>query len=304
VGTVKAYIQNVNRLKSLRPIGWCSALLVVPMGLALAASPARVEKSLTYQTNLNPRITVYNLEGHVLVRAWDKAQVRALFATSSPRVTFETDPLPVSGSTDKLRLITHVQDPLLSGQDAAADYTLDVPAESSVEIRNRQGLVRIEKLTGDIWIESVGGDVVVSDTAGHLAVRTIGGDIEIIRSAGRVEISSVTGNLHFLSPTSSKLHANTTSGKITYEGDFAPGGDYVFSEYSGEMEIICPVDSAFDVNARSVRGKVFKDHEFSLFTPKQRSSSMPRNANSLRVPGNATLELTSFSGNIKIRHQQ
>ena len=224
MGMVKAYILNVNRLKSLRSIGWFSALLLLPLGVALAASPGRVEKTLTYQTNLNPRITVYNLDGHVLVRAWDKAQVHAVFATSSPRVTFETDPLPVSGSTDRLRLVTHVQDPLLTGQDAAADYTLDVPSESSVEIRNRQGLVRIEKLTGDIWIESVGGNVVVADTAGHLAVRTIGGDIEVIRSAGRVEVSSVTGNLHFLAPSSSKLHANTTSGKITYEGDFAPGG--------------------------------------------------------------------------------
>jgi Toastrack DUF4097 len=303
MATVKAYISNTNRLRSLRPIGWLPALLAVSVGLALAASPPRVEKTLTYPTNLNPQITLYNLEGHVIVRAWDKAEVHALCATSSPRVTFEADPLPASGSTNRVRLVTHVQDPLLAGQDESADYTLDVPSDSTLEIRNRQGLVRIEKLTGDIWIESVGGDVVVSDSSGHLTVGTLGGNIDIIRSAGRVEISSVTGNLHVVSPTSSRLRASTTSGKIVYEGDLAPGGIYVFSDYRGDMDIICPADSAFDLNARSVSGKVFKDPEFSVMA--KRSSNDSRGKTSLLGPhGNATLEVTSFSGNIRIHPQQ
>jgi Toastrack DUF4097 len=304
VGTERAEIFNANRFRGIRPACLLSLAFVVPVGLALAVNPPHVEKTLTFSTNLNPRISLVNLEGRVLVRAWEKPEVHALCSTSSPRVTFESDPSPASGSTDRVRLATHVQDPMLAGQDASADYTLDVPADSSIEIRNRQGLVRIEKIAGDIWIESVGGNVVVSDTAGHTAVRTVGGDIEIIRSVGRVEVSSVTGNLHFVSPTSSRLHANTTSGKILYEGDFVPGGDYVFSEYSGEMDIVCPVDSDFDMNARSVRGKVLKDPEFSLFTPKSKSNSVAGAHSSLVSPARPVLELTSFSGNIRIRHQQ
>ncbi len=295
--TVKPYLRNVSRHALIQT---SLGLLIASAGWLVAANPPRAEKTLTYQTNLNPRITLYNLEGHILIRSWDKAEVHALCVTASPRVTFEADPLPAAGSTDRLRLVTRVQDPMTAGQDETADYTLDVPSDSSLEIRNRQGLVRIEKLSGDIWVESVGGQVVVADTAGHLAVHTIGGDVEILRSAGRVEISSVTGNLRFISPTSSKLHANTTSGKIIYEGDFAPGGDYVFSEYSGDMEIICPVASAFHLNAQSVKGKVFKDPEFSVFRARPKSSGLPGNVNSLYVPGNATLELTSFSGNIRI----
>ena len=79
----------------------------------------RVEKSLNFQTNLSPHVTIFNLEGRVLVRAWDKAEVHAVYATSSPRVTFEADPVPAAGSTDRLRLVTHAQDPMLTGQDIA-----------------------------------------------------------------------------------------------------------------------------------------------------------------------------------------
>ena len=40
-----------------------------------------------------------------------------------------------------------------------------------------------------------------------------------------MEVSSVTGDLSFSFPTSANVHANTTSGRIRYEGDFAPGGE-------------------------------------------------------------------------------
>ena len=286
-----------------RSLWWIPGILI-PVGLLVAASPARVEKTLLFQTNVNPRISLVNLAGHVVVRGWDKPQVRAVCATASPQVSIATDPLPTGGSTDRLHFETRALDPSLAAQEIMADYTLDVPMESSLEIRNRQGSVRIEKIAGDTWVESVGGDILVTDAAGHLAAHTIGGDIEILRSTGRVEASSVTGNLHFVSPTSTRLHATTTSGKITYEGDLVSGGDYVFSEYSGPMEIICPADSSFDLNARSVQGRVIKDPEFSLI-PKHHESYGPGQSSLLGThnSGSAILELTSFSGNIKIRTQ-
>lgn len=296
---------RLDRFRPCVPRWWLSALLF-PVGILLvAASPGRVEKTLTFQTNVNPRISLSNLAGRVLVRGWDKPQVRALCATESPQVTIETDPMPASGPADKVYFTTRVQDPLLTGQETSADYTLDVPLESSLEIRSRQGVVQIEKLTGDAWVETVGGNISVADAAGHVAVRTVGGDIEILRSSGRVEASSVTGNLRFTAPSSAKLHGTTTSGKIVYEGDFVAGGEYVFSEYSGDMEILCPAGSSFELNARSVQGKVIKDPELSLI-PRRRSGYTRYEARGLfgtHNSGNATVELTSFSGNIRIHSQ-
>lgn len=304
-GIVHNRFLNPSSINWLRSCGWILLLLGVPVGALVAANPQRVEKTLTFQTAATPRITLSNLSGQVRVRGWDKAQVRAVCATASPKVTIEADPMPATGDADKIHFTTHVLDPMLTGENEVADYTLDVPLESSLEIRNRQGSVRIEKLTGEAWVESVGGAIIVTEVAGHLAVRSVGGNIDIIRCSGRVEASSITGNLRFVDPTTTKLRGTTTSGKIIYEGSFAPGGDYILSEYSGDMEISCPTDSSFELNAKSVRGKVQTDPELSLI-PRHHPEYPPAVATTLvgtHNSGKATVELTSFSGNIHIRRQ-
>lgn len=281
-------------------------LIVAPLVLLLAASVARMEKMLVFQTSSSPRITLSNFSGQVIVKGWDKSQVRATCTTGSSQVKVDAEPVPASGAAEKIHFETSFVDPMVTGQDEVADYRLDVPMESNLEIRNRQGHVQLESLSGDSWVESVGGSIRVVDAAGHLAVRTVGGNIEIIRPSGRVEASSITGNLRFVAPTSSKLRGNTTSGKIVYEGDFVSGGDYVLSEYSGEMEIFCPPAASFELNAKSVRGRVVTDPELTL-VPRHRGPYLPSGATSLfgtRNTGAATVELTSFSGNIHIRPQQ
>lgn len=296
---------NIKPARPYKPAWWILSLLVVPLGFLMAASLARVEKNWTFPTNTNPRISLSNLSGRVVVRGWDKTEVHAVSATASPQVTIDVDPLPAGGATDKIHFMTRVLDPTLTGSNEVADYTLDVPMDSTLEIRNRQGSVQIQKLMGEAWVESVGGSVTVADMGGHLAVRTVGGDIEIVRCSGRIEASSITGNLHFVSPTTSKLRGTTTSGKIVYEGDFVAGGDYVLSQYSGDMEIFCPASSSFELNAKSVRGKVTTDPEFSLI-PKRHPGYPPQGARGLfgtHNSGNATVELTSFSGSIRIRPQ-
>lgn len=276
-------------------------LLLVPLGVLLAAGPLRLEK--IFDTTANPRISLTNLTGQVVVKGWDKPQVHVVCTTASPRVEVDAEALPHTGPAEKIHFATHVLDPLVTAKDEAADYTLEIPLGASLEIRNRQGSVQIERLRGEAWVESVGGTITVTDVAGHLAVRSVGGNIEIIRPAGRVEASSITGDLRFVAPTSSKLRGNTTSGKIVYEGDFVSGSDYVLSDYSGDMDVICPASASFELNAKTLRGKL--DNQFPL-TPKRHSPSPLASGYSLlgtHNTGNATVELTSFSGNIRIRPQ-
>jgi len=276
-------------------------LSLIPAGLLGAAGVAHLEK--TIETIANPRISLANLQGQVVVRGWDKSQVHATWVGLSPRVELDTEVLPHKGPAEKVHFSTHVLDPLVSGKDCAADYTLDVPVNSSLEIRSPQGSVQIEKLQGDASVESVGGTISVTDVAGHLSVRSVGGNIEVIRPSGRVEAYSITGNLHFVSPTSSKLRGSTTSGKITYEGDFAPGGDYTLSAYSGDMEILCPPSASFELNAKSVRGRL---ENAVAITPRRHAPSPPATGYSLlgtHNTGEATVELTSYSGTIRIRQQ-
>ena len=196
-------------------------------------------------------------------------------------------------------------DPLLAGKDQTADYSLDVPLGSNLEIRNTQGSVRIEKFQGDdTTVESVGGAILVSDFTGHLFVRSVGGNINVIRPSGRVEAYSITGDLHIISPTTTKLRGMTTSGRILFEGDFPDGGDYSLSEYSGDMEILCPPSASFELFAKTDRGKL--ENEMPM-TIRHNSATPVSSANSLfgtHLTGKATVNLRSFSGTIRIRQRQ
>lgn len=279
--------------------GWKGLTLLLVPAAALLAAGNRLEK--TFDTSPNPRISVTNVTGQVVVRGWDKPQVHAVYTVVSPRVEVDTEVLPRIGAADKIHFTTHVLDPLVSGNEQAADYTLDVPIGASLEIRNPQGSVRIEKLQAEASVESVGGSIIATDCSGHLAARSVGGDIEIIRPSGHVEAYSITGNLHFVSPATSKLRGSTTSGRILYEGDFVEGGDYVLSDYSGDMDVICPASASYELNAKTVRGKLINS---LLITPRRRSPSPFSSASSLlgtHNTGKATVELKSFSGTIRIR---
>jgi DUF4097 and DUF4098 domain-containing protein YvlB len=276
--------------------------LLVLSGTLAAAEGNRSEK--TFEAATNPRITVTNMTGQILVRGWDKAQVHVVYSVVSPHVEVDTEVIPPNGPADKIHFATHLLDPLVSGKDQAADYSLDVPAGTNLEIRNPQGSVRIEKFQGDdTTVESVGGAILVVDFAGHLFVRSVGGNIYVIRASGRVEAYSITGDLHFVSPTTSRLRASTTSGRILFEGDFADGGDYSLSAYSGDMEILCPPSASFELFAKTVRGKL--ENEMPM-TIQHRSATPLSSANSLfgtHLTGKATVNLKSFSGTIRIRQR-
>jgi hypothetical protein len=273
--------------------------ILVSAGLLVAAGASPVEK--TIETTPNPRISLGNIQGQVVVKGWNKSVVHATWSTASARVEVDEEAAPPDGPAERVRLSTHALDPSVTGHDSAADYRLDVPLNSSVEIRNPQGLIQVENLQGDATVESVGGKISMADIAGHLSVRSVGGDIEITRASGRVEAYSITGNLHFISPTSRKIRGTTTSGKITYEGDFAPGGDYSLSAYSGDLDVFCPANASFELNAKSVRGRL--ENSFPI-TPKRHAPPPPSAGFSLfgtSNSGTATVELTSYRGTIRIR---
>jgi len=278
------------------------ALLLVSATMLWAAGEGRLEK--TFDTTREPRISVTNLKGHVLVRGWDKAQVHVVYTVASPRVEVDTEILPDAGPADKVHFTTHVLDPMATADEQAADYTLDVPAGSSLEIRNPQGKVRVQGIQADASIESVGGDIAVADYSGNLSVRSVGGNIEIIRPSGHVEVYSITGDLHFVSPATTKLRGSTTSGRILYEGDFMERGDYILSAYSGDLEIVCPPSASYELSAKTVKGKVIN----TLPMTRRRQSASPVGSSSSLLgtlnTGRATVELTSFSGTIRIHPQE
>jgi DUF4097 and DUF4098 domain-containing protein YvlB len=277
------------------------ALLALALVSTVVLSAGEMRQEKTFDTTREPRISLTNLKGQILVRGWDKAQVHVVYTVASPRAEVDTEFLPETGPVEKVHFSIHELDASVATSEAAADYTLDVPTGSRLEIRNPQGKIRVEGIQGDASIDSVGGDIVVANYSGHLSVRSVGGNIEVSHPSGDVEVSSVTGNLHFVSPSTSKLRGTTTSGHIIFEGDFMDRGDYMLSAYSGDVDVVCPPSASYELRAKTVKGKVVNTMSM---THRHRSASPQDSANSLLGTyntGKATVELTSFSGTIRIR---
>ena len=287
--------------KSVRRILQPLVAILVPAALVWAADQGRIEK--TFDTTREPRVSINNLKGNVLVRGWDKAQVHIVYTLASPRLEVDSEFFPGTGPVDKVRFETHLLDPTLPSSQQVADYTVDIPASATLEVRNPQGKIIVEGMQADASLQSVSADITVRDYSGHLSARSIAGDIEVVRPSGNVEVDSITGNLHFVSPTTTSLHGTTTSGKILYEGNFAGNGEYILSAYSGDMDIVCPVTASYELTAKTLKGKVINSMPM---THRRESASSQDARNSLLGTyntGKATLELTSFSGNIRIRPQ-
>ncbi|MGA2986903.1 MAG: DUF4097 family beta strand repeat-containing protein [Terriglobia bacterium] len=293
--------RTVASMRSVRLILQPLVAVLLPAALMWAAGEGRWEK--TFDTTREPRITLNNLKGHVLVRGWDKAQVHVVYTVASARIEVDSEILPDTGPADKVHFDTHLLDSTLPVNEQVADYTLDVPAGASLEIRDPQGKVMVQGMQADVSVQSVSADISVRDYSGHLSVRSVAGDIEVIRPSGNVEADSITGNLHFVSPATTRLHGSTTSGRILYEGDFMDRGDYILSAYSGDVDIVCPPSASYELRAKTLKGKVIN----TMPMTHRRESASPLGAsNSLlgtHNAGKANVELTSFSGNIRIRPQ-
>lgn len=290
-------IKHVNPLKW----SWIGAWgLLVPLALASPADPSRLDK--TIETTATPRISVSNLKGHITIKGWERSEVHVVSTSASPDIEVDVEQFPPTGPAEKIHFTTHFLNPQTA--DKSTDYALEVPLGSSLEVRNPEGSVQIQTLRGEASVNTVGATIAVSDVAGHLEATTIGGDVEIVRPSGRVEANSICGSLRVVNPASSRLRAVTTSGKIFYEGDFLPGGDYELSDYSGDVEILTPQSASFELIAKTVRGKVIADPEIEV-TPKHHTAfRSPYGGNSLfgtHNAGKATLKLNSFSSTIRIR---
>jgi DUF4097 and DUF4098 domain-containing protein YvlB len=284
-----------NRLGKLALI----PLLVLMPANAWSSGP--LQRVRTFSTISNPDISLTNLAGTVIVRGWTEPRVHAIYTLASSRIEIDTTSIPQTGQVQKIELATHLLDPTLQGAKAKVDYTMDVPLGSSVEIRNPQGTVRVERLNGDTWVASVGGNIFVTDASGEVVARSVGGDIQILRSSGYVEVSSVTGDLKFVSPMSSRIHANTSSGQIFYQGNIFPAADYVMETYSGDIDVLCPRSSSFELAARSVHGKVIHALKVQRRSHHDSVSGYGNALYGTHNEGAARLELTSFRGNIYVR---
>ncbi len=271
---------------------------VMAAGLILAAAPAhaqRIEKHFTVQNK--PMIMVRNASGRVQVKAWTRNEVQVVWTNASGKNAVDTEQ-----AGNRVEVVTRVTDETAAPEDLKVDFEINVPVESELSVRTNSGNVTVDSVHGDMTFDTVGANLQLSDVAGYMVIKTIDGSLVCTRCAGKLEANSISGNLQMLQPALDSIRVQTSSGNILFDGSFLNRGIYIMKNFSGAIEVHFSSNDSFDLNATSLKGDVINQASFkpdthgSPHAPSKWGHSLFGTMND----GHAKVELSSFSGTIKI----
>ncbi|MFC1853236.1 DUF4097 domain-containing protein, partial [candidate division CSSED10-310 bacterium] len=130
-------------------------------------------------------------------------------------------------------------------------------------------------------------------------MNTVSGTIKVKDLQGSVDANSVSGAIILKEISDAKdVEANSVSGDIEYQGNLNRKGTYEFNTHSGDIDLILPSDAAFEVDAETFSGHVESSMEIKISGKVNR-----RKLSGVVGDGGPNLELSTFSGNIKINNK-
>ncbi len=275
------------------------ALAGLLLPLSLPASAHHMEKHFTVQGK--PVITVHNPSGRIEVKSWNKPEVMVVGDHASSKVEVETEQ-----AGNRIEVDTRVLADTVLPSEMKADYQIVVPEESELQVRTDSGNVVVESVYGDMNFDTMDADLQLSDVQGYLVIKTLGGSLVCARCLGSVDFSSISGNVQLLQPQMDNVRVQTSSGNILFDGDFLRRGIYILKNYSGTIEVRFSDTDSFDLSATSLHGNVINQ---AALKPDVhgRHQLPPRYGKGLfgtYNEGHAKVELSSFSGTIKILKRQ
>ena len=284
---------RVNALQMMPLAGALAAVLLAP---SVGAQTRRMEKRFTVAGK--PVVTIQNPGGRIQVKAWDRHEVLVVAQHTSNNAGIQTEQ-----AGNRIEVATIAMPGEATNEDVSTDYQINVPVESELQIRTDSGNVTVESVHGDMSFDSVAADVALQDVEGYLMLKSIGGSLVCTRCAGKLDATSISGNFQLLQPNTDNVRVQTSSGSILFDGAFLSRGIYVLKNYSGNIEVRFSSNDSFDVQAASLYGKVL--NQAPIVPDKHRvrtpyAGSMAKSLFGSVNDGNAKVELSSFSGTIKI----
>ena len=275
-----------------------STLGLVLTGFLLASSPAhadRIEKHFAVQGK--PKITVRNSSGRIQVKAWTKNEVQVAWTNTNGKNVVETEQ-----AGNRIEIATRMDGENDPADNIKTDFEITVPVESELSVRTDSGNVNVESVHGDMTFDTVGANLQLTDVSGYVVVKTIDGSLVCTRCSGKLEANSISGNMQMLQPALDSVRVQTSSGNILFDGSFLSRGIYIMKNFSGTIEVHFTSSDSFDVKATSLKGDVINQASFKPDThgDSHPSSKWGHSLFGTMNEGHAKVELSSFSGTIKI----
>jgi hypothetical protein len=249
------------------------------------------------------RLEVHNMGGEIVVRTWDRNEVR-IQAEHSTRDRVEVGyggvVLKVSASGWR-------------GAPHAVDYTFTVPVAmdlslggvyTDVSVEGSTGRIAVETVQGDVTVRggrslvtlhSVDGDVEATGVVGRLEANSTNGEVTVDDAEGEVNVEGVNGDINLRSIRSDNVNVTTVNGSIVYRGPVQDDGTYRLSTHNGDVSVSVPAGANATVTVSTFSGDFESDFPVTLTGTRQ-----GKRFGFTIGSGKATMELESFQGSIHL----
>jgi DUF4097 and DUF4098 domain-containing protein YvlB len=194
-----------------------SILTLAMLGFSGALS-ARAQQHVNkrYPTGKNVRVELKNISGTITVESWNRDEIKLSATLESPTANLSPR------QTSEGLVIDVMGDNRGRGDVGDANFKLQVPVNSTVDLETRRGDIRVSNIRG-------------GSVRAHVS------------SEGDITLSGIGAN---------QVLAQNTIGNIFFDGEFSRGGNYQFQSGQGDITIRIPADSAFRLVAASPTRKI------------------------------------------------
>ncbi|MCX6539060.1 MAG: DUF4097 family beta strand repeat-containing protein [Acidobacteria bacterium] len=265
-----------------------------------------------------------NISGTIVITGGSGDQV-VIDAVKRGRSAEELKEVTIEVATTANRVDVRTRYPEGRGIRVWVDYTVTVPKSAAINVKSISGDEKISGLDGEIHVNSISGNVSVASATDVRAVKSVSGDVHVqaSKSTAALSVSSVSGNVKLNDVTASEIQVNsvsgdvtceaitttrvavkTVSGGVTFGGSLAKGGRYELASHSGDVTIFASDKIGIEVSASTFSGEVTSDLALKLKAGGDaapgRGRRMRQSMQGIFGDGSAMLQLTSFSGNIRI----
>ncbi len=251
------------------------------------------------------RLVLSNNAGEVVVRTWDRDQVR-VEATHGARESVDVQTTDMT-----LRIRARSQ----RGPAGLVDYRVTVPKWMPVNLSGTYLEASIEGTTAEVTVETVHGNARVTGGSGAVSVRSVEGIITVDKASGRVQATTVNEGIRITNVTgeitadttngdivienaqSSNLEASTVNGDVTFNGTIRDNGVYRLTTHGGDIRVGLGGAASATVFVRTFQGDFAADFPIQLPEGQSMREGSKR-FNFTLGGGSARIELQSFNGDI------
>jgi DUF4097 and DUF4098 domain-containing protein YvlB len=276
-------------------------LITVFAGAALALAIPQATDT-TFAVDPNARLEVQTMGGEIVVRGWDRNEIR-IQADHSRRTQIVVR---------RTRSVVRLRARASRGPANIVDYDVTVPRSMSVVLSGTYTDIIVEGVEGEISAKTIQGNVSVTGGGGEVHLRSVQGtvtlegatgrvdahavseDVQITNVSGEIVAESVSGDVRLEGISSDNVDVGSVSGSIVYDGTLEDGGQYTFVTHSGNVGVSVAENANASFTVATIHGDIR-----SRFDLEATRSGSRRRPVFMVGTGSASVEIETFSGSVR-----